>query len=68
MEQLTRVMLKLGLLLVNVISAIGTGAENTPFMKHFNKHFFYRSQYIRSTLHNPNKHKAIDPLLNLSTL
>lgn len=30
---------KLLLLIVN-ISAIGTGAENTPLIKHFHKHFF----------------------------
>lgn len=41
-----------------MISDIGTGVDNTPLMKHFHKHFPshpHCSQYIRSTLHNPNK-------------
>lgn len=63
-KQLTHVMLKLLLLLVNMISAIGTGAGNTPLLKHFHKHFFsHCSRYIRSTLHNPNKHKSINPII-----
>ncbi len=41
MEQLTHVMLKLSLLLINMISAIGIGAENTPLMKHFHKHLTF---------------------------
>lgn len=56
---------KLPLCLINMISAIGIGAKNTPFMTYFPKH---SPQYIRSRLHNPNKHKPINPLVNLSTL
>lgn len=38
MGQQTHVMLKLLLLRINMISAIGIGAENTPLMKQFHQH------------------------------
>jgi len=44
MEQRMCVTLTLRLLGVNVISAIGSGADNTPVMEHFIKHFSHRSQ------------------------
>lgn len=68
MEQQTHLMLKPALLLINIISAIGIGAENTPLIKHFHKHLEHfhccSPWYVRSTLHNPNKHKSINPLIN----